>query len=535
MNVESIEVPKRRNAPKAVWLLLFIAAVVLLFAGQIATGTLPLFALLVSTFIIIGAWTIRVLDGPFTLPGASVLVLMCQHVVVSQVGKVFLNQSATTPLLNPMETIAVYNLGILAICAASYAFKAIKVDRIRPLFGRETDVSNLRIITAVLSTFAIARFFILQRFGVFEGFGGGVYVGGFVGPLRQFGFATPLAIACGTALVILRSDGRRCLGAWNGAVIISTTMFGILGAGRSEAISSIVTFVLTLLAFKFKLRAQHYAFAIVTAFVFLRIIFPYALYARGEGGVREGQFDERIQKAANILMDVAVNPDKYKEKETTVDPTQRWSVQRMNYYGKPNPTLDRYSVIIATDNIVHAVLLKGPAGWKNAVAGFGMLLPRFLNPEKEALGSSNHVAHYGDGLVGDTDFMTQITLGIIPEGFFSAGWIGVPIAVFLVSFFYFSVYRLLFYHSMFYNVFVLSQIFTITWSYSESTMQGQTLNILQTPVYFVALVYPVVLFAKSMTRKVREAPFVYSSQLHPEGAPPDPDGAEPRIATRPAS
>lgn len=522
MNAEVIEAPKKKKGIPLLGGLAVFCFLVLLFTGQVATGTRPDFALLVSTFIIVGAWSIKILGGPFTLPGASVSVLMLQHVVISQVAKVFMNQSASDPLLNPMETMKVYNLAILAICAASYAFRAIRVDKIRPLFGFVTDVSTLRIMTAILSVFAIFRFVMLQKFGVYEG--GGVYVGGFVGPLRQLGFVTLLAIACGTAYMILKSDGKRCLGGWNTITIVATTLFGILGAGRQEAASSVVTFVLTLIAFKFKFKAQHFGFAILIALVFLRIIFPYSLYARGEGGVREGTLEKRIQKASEILVDVALDPGKYKKKETTIDPHQSWYVQRMYYYGRPISTLDRYSVIISTDNIVHAVLQRGPAGWKNATAGFGMLLPRFLNPEKEALGSSNTLAHYGDGLVGDTDFMTQITLGMIPEGFYSAAWIGVPIALFVVSFLYFSVYRMLYYKTMFNNVFVLSQIFTITWSFSESTLQGQTLNILQTPVYYIAVVYPVMLFAKSMTKKTREAPFIFAS-------PHDSDENSPGIQT----
>ncbi len=504
-----LEQPAKRQTAQTLVNLGFFLFVCLLFIGQVSAGTSALFAFLVSTFCIFSFATIKLLGGISTLQGAAVFVLCGQHVIFSQFAKALFRQPADTPLLRPIETILVYNLGILSIFVAALSLKVFRIDRIKPILDIETDPKVLRIMMIILSALAIARLFILQRFGVYEGAGGGVYVGGFVGPLRQFGFITPLGLACGTAYVILKSDRQKCLGPWNTAVVIFATLFGILGAGRAEIIGSAVTFFLTLIAFRFKLRWHHFVIGIVGFYLYQFILFPYALYARGEGKVREGSFDDRISKSLNILVDVAVNPDKYKEKEKTFDPYLPYSFRRMYYYGYPRPTLDRYSVIIATDNIVNAVLVKGPTNWENAFEGFKMILPRFLNPEKEALGSSNHLAHYGDGLVGETDFFTQITLGIIPEGFYSQRWMGVFLACFVVSFAFFTTYRLLFAAQMSRNIYVLSLLFSITWSYSESTMQGQTLNIFQTPVYYVCAVYPILLFAKSMTRKVKEADFIY--------------------------
>ncbi len=481
--------------------------VVSLFSAQVVTGTPAGFAAMVSLFIALGTATIKVLGGPFTLQGASVLALMLQHVIVSQIAKVIFLQSATDRLLVPYTTISVYVLAMVGILLAAVIYRTGRIDKIKPLFLPEFDTRRLAFFAVTLSIFSVIRYFLIQRFGVATV--GGVYVGGWVGPLRQFGFLSNLAVAAGTALVIIKSDGKRCVGFWNGLMILASIAYGILGAGRQDTVMAVVTFLFTLFAFRFKLRVQHYAFVVLAAYVFQFIFTPYALYAREEGQVRVGTFDERVVKAANLLADVALSPGKYREKQSETDAREPWTVVRNFYYGKKISTLDRYSVIISADNIIYNVLQQGPQGGEIMTVGFNMLLPRFLNPSKEALGTANQLAHFGQGLVGETDPYTQITLGFIPESFYAFGWLGVLLVPMIVSFVYFTVYRLLFKATMFGNIYVVSFMFITTWSYSESTVQSQTLASLQTPMYFLGSVVPLVLIARTMTKKVREAPFVY--------------------------
>ena len=78
--------------------------------------------------------------------------------------------------------------------------------------------------------------------------------------------------------------------------------------------------------------------------------------------------------------------------------------------------------------------------------------------------------------------------------------------------------RLLFRPSMFNNVYVVALLFLIPWCYSEATIAAQTINTFQTPVYYIVAVLPLVIIGRSMTRKVREARFVYETE--------DPDNDE---------
>lgn len=502
-------IEKRRGLRLSLAGVLVVTFVVLLFLGQVLTGTPVEFAFFVATFISLGAWTVKLLGGPTTLQGLSVTVFLLQHVAVSQTAKVFFMQPATDRMLVPMPTIFCYNLAMLGIFCGTLVYRWIGVEKIKPLYDLELNVQRLGFYAVVLSIFAVLRAYMIQRFGVVEGGGGGVYVGGFVGPLRQFGFLSNLGVAMSTAFVILKSDGKRCFGVWNSLAIISSVLFGVLAAERANAANSLIIFALTLYAFKFKLRPTHYVFFAIVGYLLQFIIFPYSLYARGEGGVRIGAFEDRIAKAANLLVEFTFYPRDKKQVVDTIDPLWPWHRQRMYYYGQSINTLERYSIILTTDNIVNSVLQRGAKGGDTLTVGFDMLLPRFLNPDKEALGTAAEIANYGDGLINPGDYYTQITMGIVPEGFYAYKWAGVFFLPFIVSLCYFSVYRLLFRSSMFKNVFVVAFLFSSTWIYSEATMSGQTLNILQTPLYFIIAFSPLAIIASTLARRPREAKFLY--------------------------
>ncbi|MBS1712897.1 MAG: hypothetical protein JST30_01025 [Armatimonadetes bacterium] len=508
----------------SIWTVALSMFIVILFVAQVVTGTDPRFASLVSTYIILSSLAIKVVGGFWTLPGISVAVMMMQHVVVSQVAKVFFLQVATDRLLQPVQTMFVYNLAALGILSAALIYKLFRVERVRAIFEPEEDVRRLGFMAIIFLIISIARMFLLQKFGVYEGAGGGAYIGGFVGPLRQFGFFTTLAVTFSTAHVIKVSNGRRCASVWNVSAILAAMAFGILGAGRQDSVSAVVAFLLTLIAFRFKLRLWHYVTIGLAAYVLQFIIFPYALYARGEGEVRIGSLEERVAKASALLGDVALNPGKYREKEGQLQPQMPWQMQRMYYYGRKIPTLDRYSVINATDNIVNAVLQRGANGPETAISGFYMLLPRFLNPQKEAFGTSNTIAHFGDGLVGESDYYTQITLGIAADGFYCFKYAGAFWLPFLASLAYFTVYRLMFRPELKRNAYVAALIFLQTWTFSEATTQGHVLLCLQSPLWFFGSVLPIMLVAKGLTRRVREAPFIYAK---PVTTPAD-DGQGPK-------
>lgn len=517
---EALLAPGGKDRRKVqMWNLVYVSGALALFFAQLLTGTGLAYAALVLLFILLTGLTMRVLGGVWNLFGLSVGVLALQHVVIATVAKVVFLQPADAPLLHPLDTMLMYCLGMSGIFCAALAYRSLGLDSARQLFRPETDSRRLFLLSLVFTLLSIVRFWLLARFGVFEGAGGGVYIGGWVGPLRQFTFIPVLAVAYGTASVIISSKGRRCVGPINFFAIVAPILAGILGAMRADTGNAFITFALTCIAFGFKFRIQHYAVAAVAIYFFQFVMFPYALYARGEGEVRIGNFEERITKAFATIGDVMVNPGKYKELAEEVKPQEPYEFTRMRYFGRRLPTLDRYSMVIVNDQVIEATYLEGTTGWKTTEAGVDMILPRVLNPNKEAFGTSNWIARRAKGLVNETDTYTQITLGFFCDAFMSFKWAGVFGFAFALPFLYFLVFGLVFGSRMQNNVYATSLAFISTWIFSEGTIQAQMLNIVLYPAYFIAVVLPFVVLAASLSKRSRAAKAVYE-RSEPRAARP---------------
>lgn len=513
---QALQAPTGTDRRKeSLWNLVYVIGALGLYFALLLTGTGLAYASLVLLFILLTGVTIRTLGGVWNLFGLSVGVLALQHVVIATTAKVFFLQSADAPLLHPLDTMGMYCLGMAGILTAALLYKAFKFDSAQPLFRPETDPRRLFILSFIFTLLSILRFWLLARFGVFEGAGGGVYIGGWVGPLRQFTFIPVLAVAYGTASVIISSNRRRCIGPINFFAIVAPILAGILGAMRADTANAFITFTLTCFAFGFRFRLLHYVVAVIAIYFFQFVMFPYALYARGEGEVRIGNFEERVTKAFATIGDVMINPGKYKEKAEEIRPQEPYEFTRMRYFGRRLPTLDRYSMVIVNDQVIDATYLAGTTGWKTTEAGVDMILPRVLNPNKEAFGTSNWIARRAKGLVNETDTYTQITLGFFCDAFMSFKWVGTYLFSVAISFCYFLVFGLIFGGNMRNNVYATSLAFITTWIFSEGTIQAQMLNFVLYPIYFVGVVLPFVMLAASLTKRSRAAKAIYERTSSP--------------------
>ena len=294
----------RRNKRPLYWL----GAALLLLVLQLLDGTEPLFAGLVFLFAFFSYQAVRAAGGLTTLMGACIAFMAGQNVIVSQVAKVALGQAADSFLIRPVTTICVYDLAMAGIWLAA-AISTRWARRRKPWFTAETDLKRLMWLSYVTMALAIVQIVVLGRRVDSET--GEMQVGGVFGPFSQIFFLTPLAIASGTAYVILSSKGRRSFGLVNTLMILTLLVLGIVSAGREGMATGLVIYVATCLAFRFKFRPIHFAAAISGACLLQFILFPYALYARGF--VRTPDMSKNAARAVSCLMDVISDPIKYQQ------------------------------------------------------------------------------------------------------------------------------------------------------------------------------------------------------------------------------
>ena len=468
---------------------LWLPAALALLCLQLLCGTSIAYALLIFLFLVLSVQTVRALGGLGTLMGACVGFLVFQHVVFSQICKLAFGQAADSDLTRPIETAGVYCVGMFGIYVAARTAPRLSYRNSGPLFRLELDPQRLFLLAIVTGVFAIVRQVAISVAGA-DSDTGGTSVGGVLGPLRTLIFLAPLSVAAATGHTILTSRGRRSIGAINGTVMGISLLFGIVGAGRQLMASSILIYLMTCIAFRYRFKARHYVVLLVGAYLAQFVLFPYALYARSY--VRSGDFNKNVAVAGTLFVDILSNPVKYQQMQQEKDAkAESVAWRRCLYYGKPEPTLDRFSLIVVTDAIIDTTLVKGTTGTESIKPGIDMILPRFLNPDKPILSTGNYLGHRANGLVGKYDFVTQITTGFIPDAFSSYSWPGVAVISFLLAFAYFTIYRFLIADRLWQNVLALGLLFKLPWEFSGAPIASLILGVFQFPLTFAIVMWAI--------------------------------------------
>lgn len=457
-----------------------IAGILLFTLQVLVTGTSMAYSALVGIFVLATGITVHLLGGITQLPGACVLLLALQHVLISQVAKLVFGDPADAPLSQPIMTMLVYIVGMCSLMVGAILVRRWQLyARLRPIFRAEQlfngPPTRLLMMTLVTTVLAILRQLVILVFGINED--NEAVSGGILGPLKTMELLTSFSVALSTAYVVQTSQRKRSLSVINALALLPPILIGILGTGRAAMAMSIAVYICTSLAFGYRFRLKHYIVLGIGTYILYFVLFPYAVAARGF--VRTPNLEEKVRQATTILTDVILNPGKYQVDEDTSFNKMAEDRRRRLYYDTPQPTLGRYSVLISVDAIVDATLDEGTTGMETIRPGFDMLLPRFLNPDKPIYATSNMLAHRASGLVGAQDFTTGITLGFFADAFSSYSWLGLLLIPLILLLVLVVVFQKLSGCSIKRNPYALAFVFTLPWSFSENTIATAMLTLIQ--------------------------------------------------------
>ena len=487
--------PSRAAASQRNWRPLYwLGAGFLLLVLQLMSGTSPLYAGLVFVFVLFTYLTIKTLGGPDTLTGILVANMAAQHVLVSQVAKIFFWQPADDRLVHPLDTIGVYTVAMCALWVAALVSNATGVGRRRALFT--SDLSTRQIYWLAFGTTILALARGVLTFGV--GGGGAAVTGGILGPINTLVFLPDLAIACSTAYVIRSSQGRRSIGFGNGSILIGLSVLGVLGTTRLAILGPFVTYLLTCVAFRFRFRVSHLVIFGALLLIAFRLLFPLALMGRSIAHNSKVGLMTNWGTSFNLLVGAIEDPS------IIPDSQRRLAKQPHIFRYYDNDTnlqeLSRYTLIVTTDAIINSVQTQGTLGMKTIEPGFVMLVPRFIDPEKPFAHSDNLLAHRVPGLVNKGDVTTGISLGFIADAFSSFAWAGVAVIPFLIGFCYFTFYRFIITDKMWANVWVLALALHGSWGFSENPIEGQIAGTLEGPFIMTVSFWLLLKFARACER-----------------------------------
>lgn len=456
--------------------LYWLAAAILLFAFQILSGTLPLFAVLVFIFAILTYFAVRAAGGLESLMGISVFILAMQNVLVAQVVKVFLWQPAEKPLIWPIETLGIYCLAMAGIALAGVASRRLGFQRRKPWLIAEINPQRLKWLAIIGTVFSVVQ---LVGAGSVNSDTGQFSSGGLHGLFSNMKYLPPLAVAAGTAYYIVSSQGRRSFGLLNGIAILIPSAVATIVATRHSAIEAFIVYFATCWAFRFRFRPIHFAVLAAGWYFATYILFPYALYARDF--VRTRDMAANVSKASALFLDLIANPDKYQEKLRTKTPRYKFL-----YYDGYRPTLERFAVLVIADAIVDGTLRGGTTEMDTLTPGFLMVAPRILLPDKPY--DSTTLARREPGIVGRHDHTTGITTGFVCDAFSCFGWPGAFFLPFLVSFALFSLFSIVIDTSFRFSILSLSLAWQFTYGYSEQSLAILIVTALQGPIVFAATI-----------------------------------------------
>jgi hypothetical protein len=466
-------------------------ALLLLAGGQLAIGTDPLFTFLVVSFSLLTIAASRMCGGLNTLTGITIAYTGFQHILFSQFAKLVLGQRPDLPLFEPIQTMIIYNLGMLGVlCAATLTlWKPLRV--FRPVLTADISPDRLKVMAYVLSVLMILRYLGSPQVGL-----GGVRF------LMNFEFLTNMSAAATAAWVVTSTGGKKFMNWLSWINVTVPFLVAVIGFQRREAIFTVLIMVAVALAYGFRFRATHILTAVAGILFFQFIFFPFALYYRNNVK-KTGDLTRNLTQAWDALSEVIADPLKYQEQENFQPPEAEWEVRRLLYYDRKSiPTMDRFSIIIISDAIIQAADGIPPTQWAFIKEGFDMLTPRVFNDDKAILGTSNQIAQIAPGAVNDLDLGTQITLGIFCESYLAFRYWG----AFLIPFVVFSLsmltVRMLIGDEVKENLWTCSYILVLPWVCSEGTVQQFIILYWQTLTLFAAFGFALLIFANSLARGV---------------------------------
>ena len=482
-------VASQRNWRPLYWL----GAGLLLLVLQLMSGTGPAYAGLVFLFALFTYLTVKTLGGLDTLTGILVVYMAAQHVLISQVAKIYFWQPADERLVRPLDTIGVYTVAMCALWVAALVSNATGVGRRRALFTADLSTRQIYWLALATTTLALARSVV-----TFGASGSGAATGGILGPINTLVFLPNLAIACCTAYVIRSSQGRRSFGLWNGSIIFALSLLGVLGTTRLVILGPFVTYLLTCVAFRFRFRVSHFVLFGVLLLIAFRLLFPLALMGRNIAHNSRVSLMTNWGASFSLLIKAIEDPSFLPDAQKKQDKQRRI----FRYYDNDTnlQELSRYTLIVTTDAIINSVQTQGTFGMKTIEPGFVMLVPRFIAPEKPFAHSDNLLAHRVPGLVNKGDVTTGISLGYIADAFSSFAWAGAAVIPFLIGFCYFTFYRFIITDKMWTNVWVLAFVLPSSWSFSENPIEGQIAATLEGPFVMTISFWLLLKFARACER-----------------------------------
>jgi len=407
---EELEMLKPYKIPAV---LLFVT-VALLAAGEIATGTRPLFALFAAGTLISIGITYNVLGGVSTIGGIAFAGFASCTIVISQFAKVILMEAADKTLESPELTIKVYFVFYFCAMVGCFVYSRLRARLPRPLEPKTSAQAQLQYGISVCIGLAANL-----AYEIYESS---------PNPEQRASTAHSLGLAFSVLLLfslvlavqgkIRTTQGRHSFGIKAFVPWFATVFFGFIETSRSHMMLSSVVYLFTCYASGYRFRRKHYLAAAAGVAVFAFVISPFEIYARGP--MKQLEFRDRISES--VLL-VAALPDWSVVKEPSSAGVDSGS--REEYYERPGTfVLSRLSAIRADSNMINACAGGYHYGFTALKMDFLRSLPRFISKNKPDTDGAEFTGRV-TGINADEVENGEFLITAVSDSYGAFGWLGV--------------------------------------------------------------------------------------------------------------
>jgi len=396
--------------------------VALLSLAEILDGTkFEFVAFMAGTLVCVGI-TYNILGGISSISGIAFATFAGSTIAISQFAKVFFWEAADKLLESAQLTIRVYFVFYLCVMIGTFVYSGLRIRLPRPLEPETEGQANVQYTISLLVGFVASL--------TYEIYESSPNLAERATTAHSLGLAFSTLLLFSVVLAVqgrIRSTGgRHSFGMKALVPWLATVFFGYTETSRAHIILPSVVYAFTCYASGYRFRRKHYLAGAAGVAVFMLVISPFEIYARGP--MRELGFQGRISEGYRLVTSLP--------EWTTVTAASMGGAQsgsREEYYERPGTfVLSRLSAIRADSNMINACEGGFRYGFTALKIDFLRSMPRFISKNKPEIDGAAYTGRV-TGVNSDEVVDQETVITAISDSFGAFGWLGV-VVVSLIGF-----------------------------------------------------------------------------------------------------
>jgi len=397
--------------------LVLLTSVLVLAAGELASGTGLYFVAMMAVAMISIGVTFNLLGGLRTFSGIIFTGFALRTIVISQFAKVLLYERADKNLEVPQLTISIYAVFFFSAMLGAFVFGNARLPLPKP--WEPKTYGHAQRIYAVSCSVGLVAMIVWESY--FNAFGTENRFDETRSAAQAFSPLLLFALVLAVNLQIKRTNGRHSFG-WGVFVPWFVTMgFGLIDSVRTSILAPSIIYFATCYVNGYQFRKRHYIAAVSGIALFFMFVSPLEIYTRNF--TRDLSLRERAQMALFVVSSFHSLSELNSAVLGRFEESS--SANREGYYNNAALyTLSRLSEIRADSNLIASCANGSRYGLTAVKIDFSRMIPSFIDPKKERVGGENYLGHVA-GTISDEDPITQIEFSAVADSYGGFGWWGV--------------------------------------------------------------------------------------------------------------